>query len=130
MSRLRQKINQQPPNKKDQTEMPKLLTTQRTFKCARGLILQAPVSDWMEWQASYVCGALLMPLSFVRNLVQTSVPDWNGRDRIPADSPQAGGLIIRVAQVFDISPDAAQVRLLKTGILQIAANKTEEDMPP
>ena len=129
MSRLRQKINQQPPNIKDQTEMPKLLTAQRTFKCARGLILQAPVSDWMEWQASYVCGALLMPLSSVRNTALTSIPGWNGRDRIPADSSQAQDLMSRIAQVFDVSPDAAQVRLLKTGILQIAANNTEEDIP-
>ena len=116
MSRLRQKINQQPPNIKDQTEMPKLLTAQRTFKCARGLILQAPVSDWMEWQASYVCGALLMPLSSVRNTALTSIPGWNGRDRIPADSSQAQELISRVAQVFDVS-DQLPLRQSLTGFL-------------
>ena len=97
--------------------MPKLLTTQRTFKCARGLILQAPVSDWMEWQASYVCGALLMPLSILRNTALAGIPGWNERSRIPADSSQAQELMSRVAQAFDVSLDAAQVRLLKTGIL-------------
>ena len=117
MSRLRKKINPQTTNADDQQSMPKLLTAQRTFICTRGLILQAPVSDWMEWQASYACGALLMPLSFVQNMVQTNVPDWNGRDRIPSDSSQTRQLITRVAQFFDVSPDAAQVRLVKTGIL-------------
>jgi hypothetical protein len=121
MSRLREKINagngRQPSDPGNSGEMPKLLTAQRTFKCPRGLILQAPVDDWMEWQASYVCGALLMPISFVRNLVQTSVPDWNGRDRISEDSVPAMELIANVAQTFDVSPDAAQVRLVKIGIL-------------
>ncbi len=118
MSRLRQKINQKPLNDSDREEMPKLLTSQRTFKCVRGLILQAPVSDWMEWQASYVCGALLMPLSAVLKMVEAKEPDRNGADRMPADSAQAREIINRVAQAFDVSPDAAQVRLVKTGILQ------------
>ena len=29
--------------------------------CYRDKILDAAQSDWMEWQAGYVCGALLMP---------------------------------------------------------------------
>src|SRR6266487_1757542 len=28
--------------------------------CKRNTMLDAPQSDWMEWQAGYICGALLM----------------------------------------------------------------------
>jgi hypothetical protein len=36
--------------------------------CYRDNILDAAQTDWMEWQAGYVCGALLMPASKVREL--------------------------------------------------------------
>src|SRR6202140_4298415 len=36
--------------------------------CYRDNILDAAHTDWMEWQAGYVCGALLMPASKVREL--------------------------------------------------------------
>lgn len=35
----------------------------------RDNILGAPQSDWMEWQAGYISGALLMPATPVRRLV-------------------------------------------------------------
>jgi hypothetical protein len=31
--------------------------------CKRETIIDALTTDWMEWQAGYVCGALLMPIS-------------------------------------------------------------------
>jgi Zn-dependent peptidase ImmA (M78 family) len=118
MSRLRRKLNPQPPTDNEQTGIPKLLTAQRTFKCTRGLILQAPVEDWMEWQAGYIGGALLMPLSSVHHLVKNTVPGWNDRDGILSDSAPACEIITHVSQTFDVSPDAAQVRLEKIGVLQ------------
>ncbi len=36
--------------------------------CYRDNILDPAQTDWMEWQAGYVCGALLMPASQVREL--------------------------------------------------------------
>ena len=36
--------------------------------CYRDNILDAAQTDWMQWQAGYVCGALLMPASKVREL--------------------------------------------------------------
>jgi hypothetical protein len=38
-------------------------------RCKRGGVLNAPVTDWMEWQAGYVCGALLMPITPLKRLV-------------------------------------------------------------
>jgi len=39
-------------------------------KCKRETILNAPQYDWMEWQAGYICGALLMPISALKQDVQ------------------------------------------------------------
>ena len=38
--------------------------------CKRDAISNAPQTDWMEWQAGYVSGALLMPASRVGGLVK------------------------------------------------------------
>jgi hypothetical protein len=38
--------------------------------CKRETILNAGQNDWMEWQAGYVCGAILMPVTHVRACVR------------------------------------------------------------
>jgi Zn-dependent peptidase ImmA (M78 family) len=88
------------------------------FSCARDLILDAPFSDWMEWQASYVCGALLMPISLLQNLVQKSLTGHNESQWVPDNSDMAAKLINNTAETFDVSADAARVRLRKLGFLQ------------
>lgn len=88
------------------------------FRCRQSRILDAPVWDWMEWQASYVCGAILMPLSVLRNLLRDKTKAWNAQGEIPADSELARELITLVAEKFDVSDDAARVRLRKLGYLQ------------
>ena len=121
VSRMRKKINPEYGRQPDDGGLSPVLTraaAQSTFKCPRGLILQAPAEDWMEWQASYAGGALLMPLSSVTNMVRTNIPDWNGIDRIPANSPSVREIVNQMGQTFDISPDAAQVRLTKLRIIQ------------
>ena len=37
--------------------------------CKRATILSAAKSDWMEWQAGYACGAVLMPRTYVQQVV-------------------------------------------------------------
>ena len=37
----------------------------RSWTCERDTIVTAPENDWMEWQAAYISGALLMPRSYV-----------------------------------------------------------------
>jgi hypothetical protein len=99
------------------------LETPMGFRCRRDSILEAPVSDWMEWQASYVCGAFLMPLSLMRKLFRQSLDEWGGFSWIPSDSEQAGKLTGRVAEAFDVSTEAARVRLFKLGFLQKIPHK-------
>ena len=86
-------------------------------RCKRGSILDAPITDWMEWQAGYVCGSILMPLTFLQKLVQSAMKDWGLYSWIPVDSDHARELIARVSEVFDVSNDAARVRLIKLGYL-------------
>ena len=68
-------------------------------------------TDWMEWQAGYVSGAILMPISLLTELVQEAFTAWGAFGSIPRNSAQATDLIARVARRFDVSTDAARVRL-------------------
>jgi Zn-dependent peptidase ImmA (M78 family) len=75
------------------------------------------LTDWMEWQAGYICGALLMPKRRVDFLAGAF-----GRERgvsvpLDLDSIDAQALTKRLTDLFDVSRDAARVRLLKLGHL-------------
>jgi hypothetical protein len=39
-------------------------------KCHRDAIIGAPERDWMEWQAGYACGAILMPVGALFDAVK------------------------------------------------------------
>lgn len=72
--------------------------------------------DWMEWQASYACGALLMPRSALQEVVtpllaRIGVPP-------PVSGLEAGRLGERVQGHFLVSEAAARVRLRQLGYLQ------------
>jgi hypothetical protein len=87
-------------------------------KCKRESIVGAPEVDWMEWQAGYACGALLMP---VTPLVQT-VREFREENGLPFDvltisSDEGQSLIGAIATAFQTSRDAARVRLLQKHIL-------------
>jgi hypothetical protein len=82
-------------------------------RCKREAILGAFMSDWMEWQAGYVCGALLMPVQSVRQLVVNLFERYHLYGPLQVNSSQGQLLIDRVATCFDVSHDAARVRLLQ-----------------
>jgi hypothetical protein len=87
-------------------------------RCKSSRILDAPFSDWMEWQASYACGAFLMPLSAVRHVAGELFRNGDGRGWLPEDSDDAVELTDLIANAFNVSHDAARVRLQKLGYLQ------------
>jgi hypothetical protein len=120
ISRLRQKLNTEQANEYSNTKtyILTLVASRKTFGCLQGHIIQAPESDWMEWQASYVCGAILLPLSVIRSLARESTYAWDSINSIQADSVHAHELLDHVAHTFDVSTDAAQIRLQKLGILK------------
>jgi Zn-dependent peptidase ImmA (M78 family) len=85
----------------------------RAARCHRDSIIDTRVTDWMEWQAAFACGALLMPARAVRTLVPSAIL------RRPESSTSSAGttLIAQVQERFVVSADAARVRLSKLGYL-------------
>jgi hypothetical protein len=88
-----------------------------SWTCARETIVDAPENDWMEWQAGYVCGALLMPANAVREWVQELAVRSDIRPPFAAESTPGTELISIVAQRCNVSDLAARIRLLKLGLL-------------
>jgi IrrE N-terminal-like domain len=86
--------------------------------CKRNGIINAPQYDWMEWQAGYVCGSLLMPLTHFRRVVLGYL--WaNGIcGPIAIGCAHAAALIEKVRREFQVSADAARVRLSQHSYVQ------------
>jgi Zn-dependent peptidase ImmA (M78 family) len=83
----------------------------------RDNILNAPQSDWMEWQAGYISGALLMPAMRLRRLVSDYCAPRDLHGNIHLTSEHAANLVQTVIDLFAVSREAAEVRLLKLGLL-------------
>ena len=86
-------------------------------KCKRNALLDAPITDWMEWQAGYVSGALLMPISAVQDLFREYSEPRNMFAPLVTDSDHGTALRRLVVERFKVSDDAARVRLLKLKLL-------------
>lgn len=93
--------------------------------CKRDTLLEAPLTDWMEWQAGHACGAFLMPITRVRKLAQdiarTTPPP--ALEAITADSAFGRALIEAVVQGFSVSREAAEVRLRRLELLSSPARR-------
>ena len=81
--------------------------------CKRETILDARQTDWMEWQAGHVCGAILMPASVVRRAVTETVGSLGDTSLEIAESHVIAMMIKR----FEVSEHAARVRLVRLGLL-------------
>lgn len=86
-------------------------------QCHRDTI-EGGSSDWMEWQAGFACGALLMPSGELTRVVRAyrDVADFKYAD-IAVDSDHGRALIERVMGEFQVSKDAARVRMEQRKIL-------------
>jgi hypothetical protein len=98
-------------------------------KCHRDTIIAASERDWMEWQAGYVCGAILMPVGALVKTVQQfrqehDLPFTN----LSVQSAAGRKLITAVAGEFQTSADAARVRLLRKGVLLDMGRQTTESL--
>jgi hypothetical protein len=71
--------------------------------------------DWMEWQAGYVSGALLMPESFIRRAAEAYFQRRHIGTPVPRDTREGAELAQRISLVFEVSPEAATVRLSQLG---------------
>lgn len=86
----------------------------------RDNILNAPQSDWMEWQAGYISGALLMPATSVRRLVSDYCGPRELHGDIHVSTEHAARLIEMVMERFAVSEEAARIRLLKLNLITLA----------
>ena len=92
--------------------------TGERHKCARGKLLPGfSEKDWMEWQAGYISGALLMLRSRMRLLVEAFRREHKAATVINTGAMAGQLLVGRVSEVFDVSREAAEVRLLQLGHL-------------
>lgn len=71
----------------------------------------------MEWQAGYVCGAILIPASRVRRLAGDYLESHGLYGVIGRGDSHGNAMIEAAATKFAVSADAARIRLLKLGIL-------------
>jgi hypothetical protein len=98
-----------------------------TNKCKRDSMINAAESDWMEWQAGYACGAILMPVGALLKTVEA----FRSKNNLPlanlaSDTSEGQRLIAEVASTFQTSKDAARVRLFKKRFLATGSKGTQD----
>lgn len=87
------------------------------IRCKRDAMIEAPQADWMEWQAGYICGAILMPLSAVRGVLGAVHERLGSSEPVQSDSRAGEDMVQAMIQDFQVSSQAAQVRLERLGYL-------------
>lgn len=92
--------------------------------CKRDTMVDAAQADWMEWQAGHVCGAILMPASFVRQFLRARHEDDMAASSMKVSSVVGGRMIEDVATHFEVSREAARVRLLRLKVLNEATTSS------
>lgn len=92
-------------------------STENKVICKRDSILDAKETDWMEWQAGYVSGAILMPVGPIRRFVSGFCGNRGLHAVVTLASEPGRQIINDVMARFSVSEDAARVRLLKLGLL-------------
>ena len=98
--------------------------TDHPLHCKRDSILDAPETDWMEWQAGYVCGAILMPISRLRGVVREFFEGHETTGEVGPRSAEGRALIDVIASTFQVSEEAARVRLAKLGHLGLDGGRS------
>jgi Zn-dependent peptidase ImmA (M78 family) len=91
--------------------------------CKRDSMIDAVQTDWMEWQAGYVCGAILMPKSAVRALCLTYVETHKLYGMVSQHTSHGSALIQLIVNTFLVSEEAARIRLIKLNLLTVAPPK-------
>lgn len=84
------------------------------LQCKRETIHGSLNRDWMEWQARYVCGSLLMPISHLRRMMSALLKSTTP---VLMDSADGQHVINTIATEFQVSRDAARIRLLQHSYL-------------
>ena len=92
------------------------LTERGNVYCKQDGLL--PGSDWMEWQASYAAGAILVPGA----ALSECIAECRGRNigfPVYVGDLEARRLVETVSEHFDVSSDAAEIRLIQQKVIEI-----------
>lgn len=89
--------------------------------CKRDSMIDAAQTDWMEWQAGYICGAMLMPKTPLVAVCRGFAEKHGLYGAISLQTAHGTALIASVVSAFKVSEDAARVRLVKLGLVTEAA---------
>lgn len=81
--------------------------------CKRDTMVDAPKVDWMEWQAGYASGALLMPRQAMAAELGPLLDAASGLPPFGTGDAVGQRFIDTVVERFQVSREAAEVRLLK-----------------
>jgi hypothetical protein len=96
---------------------------QRLQRCLkRDVAYSRMASDWREVQANMGMAALLMPRPLFVTLCQKELARL-GKDRVLADTPEAQAIAGRLAKAFQVSCQAAMIRLKTLDLLAIAGQE-------
>jgi Zn-dependent peptidase ImmA (M78 family) len=87
------------------------------WTCHGDTIGTATESDWMEWQADHIGGALLMPGSYLFEWAGEIAMREGKSPPLHADSDLGRALMQRVMRRCEVSEQAARVRLRRLGLL-------------
>lgn len=94
--------------------------------CKRDTMITSSKTDWMEWQAGYVCGAILMPASHTRAFAKNYFDKHLIKENLQTKDPRATSLIEEVALAYQVSKEAARVRL---SVLNILSQNNQASFP-
>jgi hypothetical protein len=79
--------------------------------CYRDNMVTAKKVDWMEWQAGYASGAALMPKSYVTKVIAGVQERMGIYGPVLRDSKNGRALVAAIVDSFQVSREAAEVRL-------------------
>lgn len=85
--------------------------------CKRGSMVDSGEFDWLEWQAGYVSGAILMPAQPARRAVGDLLRHHGIHGAAVIGTPQATEAEQITISTFQVSAEAARVRLRKLGLI-------------
>ena len=92
---------------------------QRLQRCLKRDVVHGRMgSDWREVQANMGMAALLMPKSLFALACQKELSQI-GSERVLEDTPQADALAARLARAFQVSRQAAMIRLKTLEVLAV-----------
>jgi hypothetical protein len=88
-----------------------------TIYCMRDAMIPIGKRDWMEWQAGYASGAMLMPRRRLTAIVSEIQRKLGIYGAVPSESEHGREFISAVVETFAVSREAAAVRLKLLGFL-------------